>query len=377
MGLRAAYYNMNELNVFRLIGDPLASMLTVNALDVLVDSPQSTSEVVCCNLPFRKFPMTALATQPGRILRSNLNAARTPKAFHADAQRINELQRTELSFIPNKQFAKLPLDSSGPDSDLVSQVAESDDSHSVKLAPGLPAHLARLCATPLLGPSDEREFFRWMNYYKFQANVHRAQLDKKPKFVDEVEDCLLKAERLRNYIVKANTRLVLSIARKFADGRNSFDELLSQGIASLMHAVEKFDFDRGYRFSTYATCAVRRDLYRMVMGRKKDLQRFSTGSFEHLDGCPDAREPLDPNAEAEWKTLSSAIHEMLQDLDDREKLIVSRRYGLSGSGKKISYSSLGRELGISKERVRQLANRAMDKLRQAAGERSLEKLIAT
>ncbi|MEM9184935.1 MAG: sigma-70 family RNA polymerase sigma factor [Planctomycetota bacterium] len=279
-----------------------------------------------------------------------------------------------MAFIPNPRFAK--LDTADIESALVAEVIVADEIPLPAFTAGLPAHLARMCATPLLAADDERELFRWMNYFKFRANALRSRLSRRPELAGEVQECLERGERLRNYIIQANTRLVLSIARKFADARNSFDDLLSQGIASLMHAVEKFDFDRGYRFSTYATCAVRRDLYRLVMGRKKDLQRFATGTGEHLEGCSDERAPLDPNAEADWKRLSSGVGEILEHLDDREKFIVKRRYGLEGSGKKVSYSILGRELGISKERVRQLANRAMDKLKDAAAERRMEALLA-
>ncbi|MEN1679425.1 MAG: sigma-70 family RNA polymerase sigma factor [Planctomycetota bacterium] len=298
------------------------------------------------------------------------------KQCEARSLRLERVMRTEVSFIPNAEFSGLKPTQIVDSSDLASEVAENDGGRVPQFTPGLPAHLARMCATPLLTHEEERELFRWMNYFKFRANALRSRLDRNPEKLDEAEACIAKGERLRNYLLQANIRLVLSIARKFADARNSFDDLLSQGIASLMHAVEKFDFDRGYRFSTYATCAVRRDLYRLVMSRKKDLQRYTTGSAEQLDSTADEREPLDPNAEAEWKMLSSAVGEMIGQLDDREQFIVRKRYGLEGSVKKVSYSSLGRELGISKERVRQLANRAMEKLRESAVDRRLDALLA-
>ncbi|MEM6330418.1 MAG: sigma-70 family RNA polymerase sigma factor [Planctomycetota bacterium] len=215
-----------------------------------------------------------------------------------------------------------------------------------------------------------------MNFCKFHADALRKRLGRSPELAAEVEDYLRRAERLRNHLIQANTRLVMSIARKFADARNAFDDLLSHGIGSLVHAVEKFDFDRGYRFSTYATCAVRRDLYRFVMSRKKDLERYTTGSSDHLQAKPDERAPHNPNAEVEWNRLSGAVESMLDELDDRERFIVTRRYGLDESDKKASYSRLGEKLGISKERVRQLANRAMEKLRVSAGEQQLDALLS-
>ena len=168
----------------------------------------------------------------------------------------------------------------------------------------------------------------------------------------------------------------MSIARRFADARNGFDDLLSQGLASLMHSVEKFDYGRGYRFSTYATCAVRRDLYRQVMGRKKDLQRFTTGSTDFLTSCTDEEKPEEGITEAGWEHLSESLKKMLTQLDERERFIVTYRFGLDESGKKSSYSRLGERLGISKERVRQLANRALDKLREIVPEYRLEALVS-
>lgn len=295
--------------------------------------------------------------------------------------RIDRLSQAEVAYIGNEQFT--PTGSFDGDllHPLLDAVERGEIFSSTKGTAGLSSHLARLCDTPLLSPEEEQLLFRRMNFCKYRANCLRARISRKPDIADEMEGYLAKAELIRNYLVQANTRLVMSIARKFADARNQFDDLLSQGIASLMHAVEKFDFSRGYRFSTYATCAVRRDLYRMVMGRKKDLQRFSTGSSEYLDGCPDEKEHLKSNAEAEWNSLTRGINKILDDLDDRERYIMINRYGLNKSNslnidKKKSYSQLGKALGISKERVRQLANRAMEKLRKRAVDLNLELLLS-
>ncbi|QDU88654.1 RNA polymerase sigma factor SigA [Pirellulimonas nuda] len=214
-----------------------------------------------------------------------------------------------------------------------------------------------------------------MNYCKARAASIQATIDpESPSTADvkKFEDLIRRSERLRNHLIEANTRLVMSIARKFADDRNCFDDLLSHGIASLMHAVEKFDFGRGFRFSTYATCAVRRDLYRMVMGRKKELSRYSTGCDEKLEVAGQMEEGIN---EQNWQRLSSAMDKMLECLDSRERAILEARYGLDGSTKRPSYSRLGKDLGISKERVRQLANRALDRLREVVGEYRLEALL--
>ncbi|MEO1497925.1 MAG: sigma-70 family RNA polymerase sigma factor [Planctomycetota bacterium] len=292
------------------------------------------------------------------------------------AKRVRELLHTEIAFIPNKSFV------GRRDADHLSELAEAVETGEVdgvqKLANGLPAHLGRMCATPLLTNEQETELFRRLNFCRYRANALRSRLrinSPDAAKVAEVEEYLQRADRIRNYLIQANTRLVMSIARRFADAKNGFDDLLSQGVASLMHSVEKFDYARGYRFSTYATCAVRRDLYRMVMSRKKDRQRFSTGTAEYLDGCELEEEPSAHLSEGAWRQLREAIGEMMEHLDEREQLIVAARFGLDDSPKKASYSRLGQRLGISKERVRQLANRAMEKLRELAPEYRLEGLL--
>lgn len=320
--------------------------------------------------------------QPGepQLNKTQLSKAHLSKAHLSKAQltkRVRELLKTEIAFIPNDSFVgKRDAEQL---SDLAAAVESGDAGQGEKLASGLPAHLGRMCATPLLTNEQESELFRRMNFCRYRANALRSRLrinSPDAEKVAEVEDYLLRADRIRNYLIQANTRLVMSIARRFADARNGFDDLLSQGIASLMHSVEKFDYGRGYRFSTYATCAVRRDLYRMVMSKKKDRQRFATGTAEYLDGCELKEEPSEHLSEASWRQLRVAVGQMMEHLDEREKLIIAARFGLDDSAKKASYSRLGERLGISKERVRQLANRAMEKLRQLAPEYRLEGLLS-
>lgn len=322
-------------------------------------------------------PSTKTARQAARRAKSRRSAGETPKAKARLLDRVRTMLDHEIAFIGNDSFVGR-RDNTDELSELAERVELGVGSADHALTAGLPSHLGRLCATPLLTPEQEQELFRRMNFCKYRVNALRSRLSRTnpdPAKLAEAEDYLERANRVRNYLIEANTRLVMSIARKFADARNGFDDLLSQGIASLMHAVEKFDYSRGYRFSTYATCAVRRDLYRQVMGRKKDLQRFATGSGEFLTGCADEEFDPDEMTESGWNHLNGSLKEMLEQLDDRERFIVTYRFGLDESGQKSSYSRLGERLGISKERVRQLANRALDKLREWAPEYRLEGLL--
>jgi len=333
------------------------------------------------NAPQRRSPTARPAAKPARRKNSQSETSqksRQRQPLQQLRRRAERLLDTEIAFIGNDDFVGR-RDNPDELSDFAAAVEFGREVVDHSPSAGLPSHLGRLCSTPLLTPDQEQELFRRMNFCKYRANALRSRLSRTKPDADklaEAQEYLRRAERLRNHLIQANTRLVMSIARKFADGRNGFDDLLSQGVASLMHAVEKFDYSRGYRFSTYATCAVRRDLYRLVMGRKKDFQRFTTGSTEYLNGCADDEPDPDEMTESGWDHLSSSINEMLEHLDERERFIVTYRFGLDESGRKSSYSRLGERLGISKERVRQLANRALEKMRQLAPEYRLEGLLS-
>lgn len=326
-------------------------------------------------------PCPPVRRSPSCSINSKANPARatkqTTKTSPALRRRVDALLRTEIDFIPNDSFVgrRAGVDQLSP----LAEAVERGEREGVPApSSGLPAHLGRMCATDLLTPEQERELFQRMNYCKYRANALRSRLSRtKPDAgrVAEIEDCLRRAERLRNHLIQANTRLVMSIARRFADERNAFDDLLSSGLMSLMHAIEKFDYDRGYRFSTYATCAVRRDLCRFVMNRKKQAQRFSTGADELLGSQSEEPSGEEELSESAWRHLSESLQQMIRRLDERERFIVAHRFGLEDEGKRASYSRLGKRLGISKERVRQLANRALEKLQEWAPDYRLEALV--
>jgi RNA polymerase primary sigma factor len=172
--------------------------------------------------------------------------------------------------------------------------------------------------------------------------------------------------------VQANLRLVVSIAKKFSDVKNPFDELLSEGISTLMRAVEKFDYDRGFRFSTYATQAIRRTLCRMVNQAQRDRTRFVLTETAQLEESP-ADETEGMMTEQRWEELRGALGRMLNKLDPRERMIIRCRFGLDRTRQVRTLQSLAREFGVCKERVRQLEMRAMTKLRTMAEQTKLSR----
>ena len=240
----------------------------------------------------------------------------------------------------------------------------------------LPGNFLALCETPVLGPKDEAGAFRRMNYLKYRANVIRSGLSLENADLEKltaIDDLLLRATRVHDHIVKANMRLVMSVAKKFVDSRNTFDELFSEGVVALLRAVEKFDVERGFRFSTYATTAIRHQIYRWKTRDGRRQKEFSTNADESLRAAQFSAEE-GVMRDSATSRINEVLEEMLSRLDSRERLVVSGRFGLDSSGVKETFASLGETLNISKERARQITERAVAKLRVMAREFGLDEL---
>lgn len=296
----------------------------------------------------------------------------SPTAAAASAAAL-EILKTEISFIPNTIFKKWDLEGLPSRLEPVTKLAAEEGS-APTVNSRMPAHLDRLCSAALLSPEEERLLFCRMNYLKYRANGLRATIrPRRPnrKALAETQQMLANAEEIRNRIVHANVRLVISIVKQFADEKNSFDELLSEGISCMIKAVDKFDFDRGFRFSTYATRAIRREVLRLVQRHHRDRSRYVSGSQEVL-GQQISGSDQPEGSDMTWHQVDQTVTSLLGHLDDREKFIVQARYGFDDLGEKPTFQRLGELLGISKERVRQLEQRALAKLRQMAEQMHLE-----
>lgn len=293
-------------------------------------------------------------------------------------QRTRRRLRDEIGFIGNDRFAMSNYGSEvfAEELDLAPRKTQRGIAALRKSGIDLPIHLGRLCEAPLLTPEQERMLFQRMNFLLYQASLHRQLLNPdRPsrKRLQLIDRLVALAEWHRDRIVEANLRLVFSVVKKFVNENNAFDELLSDGIIALIRAVEKFDFDRGFRFSTYATQVLRRNSYRTVVTNQQDRQKVA-GGLQDMDMEISDEEKSSAISEQRWHELRSRLSIMLDDLDRREKLIIRARFALGSHRKVHTLQSLADRLGISKERVRQLERRAMEKLQAMAGEVQLADL---
>jgi RNA polymerase primary sigma factor len=233
---------------------------------------------------------------------------------------------------------------------------------------GVPPYLASLYSeAELLSREQEAHLFRKMNYLKFLASNLRKALDPtraRASELDEIGRLQEEALAVKNQLIRANLRLVVSIAKKRVGPSNDFFELVSDGNMSLIQAVEKFDFARGFKFSTYASWAIIKNYARAIAEDRRRRDRFVTGHDEMFEAAADHRSD-EYESETDRRRIQDAVHRVLSRLDDRERQILASRFGLGGANE-LTLERIGHNLGISKERVRQIESRAQNKLREFA-----------
>jgi RNA polymerase primary sigma factor len=292
--------------------------------------------------------------------------------------KVKSILKQEIGFISNAMFAEehAAKEIFAEPLSLAPVQTEAAIATVRKAGADLPIHLSRLCEAKLLTPEQESALFRRMNFLRHQAAMQRSMLDVASPSAARAElvmKLLAMADWHRDRIVEANTRLVFSIVKKFINANNAFDDLLSDGIVALIRAVEKFDYDRGFRFSTYATQVVRRNAYRQVVQKQQERIKM-VGGIEELNVDISDEDRGSAISESRWHELRSRLSLLLGDLDRREKFIIRARFSLGSHRRVHTLQALADRLGVSKERVRQLERRAMDKLRAMAGEVKLVEL---
>jgi RNA polymerase primary sigma factor len=220
-------------------------------------------------------------------------------------------------------------------------------------------------------------------------------------------------QRAKSLLFLSNQRLVFSIAKNFRDRGVPIYDLFQQGNLGLLTAISKFDLTRGFRFSTYATCWVRSQIQREVRNssstvrvpsyvydlqtREKNgmevtlLERESISLFgntrrgESLDNAYylEGEENLkfygyfsvasDDNVEEDvvLGELREEIGKVLETIDARREKILRLRYGLCGNGEdQMTLEEVGKKMGVTRERVRQLEKEALERLRRSRDKRS-------
>ena len=280
----------------------------------------------------------------------------------------------------------------------------------------------------LAGFSDTLERAVESGFFDDISQLYLHEIGATPLLKAEEEQTLARAVRLgdfaaRQHMIEANLRLVVSIARHYLNRGLPLDDLIEEGNLGLIHALEKFDVERGFRFSTYATWWIRQNIERAIMNQSRTvrlpvhvvkelnlvlraLRRLeqaeevhdATAAEEvaHLLDRPvaevrrllqfnerttslDAPLEIDPSlsvadALADERAEDPSVHlgqreieahvvAWVTQLNERQRSIVERRYGLNGRDP-ATLEQIASEMSITRERVRQIQMEALSKLRQ-------------
>ncbi len=298
---------------------------------------------------------------------------RTRSSIHriVNEYRAKVLIEQPIDYIPSDEFvlpdvdeliSELPVEVGAPEHAPIDSQGE------------LPGYFADLYALALLTREEERQLFRRMNYLKFKAKQLRDNLAASQERIgnmNEIERLLEKSQAIKNVLIRSNLRLVVSVARKHRRQQAGFFEMISDGNMTLIRAIEKFDYLRGTKFSTYATWAIMRSYARSIPAEGTQLERFRTGTEVVLTDEEDSR----PAASADEKLAADkyeTLGSILGQLNEREQEAISLRFALHGLSKPMTLEQIGDRLGVSKERTRQIINTGLEKLRQIAGDIGLE-----
>ena len=287
---------------------------------------------------------------------------------------VNEMRAEWIAELPLDLMDNPRFSRKGADNACLGPMPENDTaSHKPKRPTGLPPYLASLYEIPLLTKEQEQHLFRKYNYLKFKALRLREKLDfERPKsaLMDEIEQLYEQIVDIKNKIARCNLRLVVSIAKRHVSPDQNFFELVSDGNLSLLRAVEKFDFSRGNKFSTYASWAIMKNFARTIPGEYRQRDRFRTSHDELFDMTQEYRgNPI--LEESIQKDRLAKIQRVLKRLDERERRIIVGRFGLDHTCEPRTLKEVGAELGVTKERIRQIETRALNKLRVAAQEEKI------
>jgi RNA polymerase primary sigma factor/RNA polymerase sigma factor len=284
--------------------------------------------------------------------------------------RARRIAQLPLDFIPNPSYNKPSLEA-----EILGPMPQPETAGRKSRGPtGLPPYLASLYEVPLLTREQEYHLFRQFNYLKSKAGRLREKLDPvhpRTSEMDQIEQLYERAVEVKNQIVQANLRLVVSIAKRHVNATDDFFSLVSDGNMSLIRAVEKFDFARGNKFSTYASWAIMKNFARTIPEEFKHRDRYRTTSDEMFGATPDER---GDHVEQEHAQMlrEQQVEKILAGLDERERKIIISRFGLDHRREPLTLKEVGEEMGVTKERVRQIEARGLSKMRQLAEQQHLE-----
>jgi RNA polymerase sigma factor (sigma-70 family) len=223
-------------------------------------------------------------------------------------------------------------------------------------------------APQLMKADEERMMFLRYNCSKMrlsqiQRKTKREGLNK--DLAEQVVEWHRRFEHYREYLVRTNLALVLAMAKRTRLGDTDFSEIVSEGNMALLRAVDKFNVERGFKFSTYACRAILKAFSRTAMKHSRHRTRFPVEfepDLEQSDWVDKKRDVVEEDCIDELKQI---VDRNLADLSDTEQTVIRRRFNWQQQEETpLTLEEVGKIIGVTKERVRQIQNKALAKIRK-------------
>jgi len=290
----------------------------------------------------------------------------------SDERTLQQLLQKEQDFIDSPEFykegAERRIYDEAPD------IRQPDTSwyHPVMDDLNLTRERDKKSDQVLLTAAEERVLFLQFNYARHRIREIQRVIWESPdqRPTDEQAQEMLRwkrvADRLREQIANTNLALVLAMAKRTRMSEVDFADLVSEGNMALLRAVDKFDCGRGFKFSTYACRAILKAFSRQGMKLSKYRQRFPTDfdpKLERSNFLETKRAETELDAASEVRRI---VSENRAELSDIERTIIEHRFGLDPAPeteKPMTLEQIGQIIGVTKERVRQIQNKALEKIR--------------
>jgi RNA polymerase primary sigma factor len=397
------------------VPDPAAKKATVKKAVPAAKKAAASKED---GIPAKK---AAAKKAPAKKAVSEAGLAIDPKTGKPRA--LDEVDESDFSADAVKPLEKELTEDQGF---IVSEADETDEPEQQVMVAGATAdpvkdYLKQIGKVPLLNAEQEVELAKRIEAGLFaEEQIGDAETKLKEKVKDEYEWISEDGRRAKNHLLEANLRLVVSLAKRYTGRGMLFLDLIQEGNLGLIRAVEKFDYTKGYKFSTYATWWIRQAITRAMADQARtiripvhmvevinklarvqrqmlqDLGREPTPEelAKELDMTPEkvievqkyGREPISlhtplgedgdsefgdliedseaivPAEAVSFTLLQEQLHAVLDTLSEREAGVVSMRFGLT-DGQPKTLDEIGKVYGVTRERIRQIESKTMSKLR--------------
>ena len=228
--------------------------------------------------------------------------------------------------------------------------------------------LSALSGTPqLMTAKEEQLMFLRFNYCKLRLTALQKRI-KRDGLTKELAERFLewhrRFEHYREYLTRTNLALVLAMAKRTRLGDTDFAEIVSEGNMALLRAVDKFNVERGFKFSTYACRAILKAFSRTAQKHSKHRTRFPVEfepDLEKSDWADKRRDQVEVDCVDELKQI---VNRNLADLTNVEETVIRHRFNWEQKeDSSLTLEEVGKIIGVTKERVRQIQNKALAKIR--------------